>query len=251
MWAKSRPVIPAVLVTDPEGRPVLVTDPEGRPVLVTDPEERPVLVTVPEGRGHALSIVPGRAQLDNDSSAREFNSAGCAAEVCIESWGEQSAEAETERWRELSVSDRVEVANICRPELNFSSRAEVKVDRWLGLAFLESEQGHLSDFSTFGRRTEARNGRCWQGMSAVSRVQKKNGGRWVHGSGSDAESGPCRQLESRFLGRAKEAENDRPTDISEKLWRLEETSTVQPTRFRHFDSEDSSYFLSQTIFTYR
>jgi hypothetical protein len=244
MWAKSRPVIPAVLVTDPGGRLVLVTDPEGRPVVVTDPEECPVLVTDPEGRRHALSIpVPGRAQADSDSSGREFNSAGCAADVCIESWGEQSAEAATERWRELSVSDRVEVANSCRPELNSSGRAEVQqVDRWLGLAYLESEQGHSSDFSTFGRTTGARNGR-WQEMSAVDRVHRKNGGRWDHDSGSDAESGPCRRLESKFLGRAKEVENNRSTDISEKLWRLEETSTVQPTRFRNFDSEDSFYIL--------
>jgi hypothetical protein len=218
MWAKSRPVIPAVLVTDPEGRRL------------------------------ALSIpVPGRAEADNDSSGRELNSAGCAAEVCIESWVEQSAEAETERWRELSVSDRVEVANTCRPELNSSSRAEMQqIDRWFGLvAYFESEQGRLSDFSTFGRSTEARNGR-WQGMSAVGRVQKKNGGRWDHDSGSDAMSGRCRRPESRLLGRAKEAENNCPTDISEKLWRLEETSTVQPTRFRNFDSGDSFYFLSQT-----
>jgi hypothetical protein len=189
MWAKSRPVIPAVLVTDPEGR------------------------------------------------GRELNSAGCAAEVCIESWGEHSAEAETERWRELIVSDRVEAANNCRPELNSSGRAEVQIDRW-------SKQGHWSDFSTFGRTIEARNGRL-QEMSAVGRAQKKNGGRWDHGTGSDAESGPCRRLQSRFLGRVT-AENDRATDISEKLWRLEETSTVQPTRFRHFDSGDIFYFLSKT-----
>jgi hypothetical protein len=215
MWAKSRPVIPAVLVTDPEGR------------------------------RHALSIpVPGRAQADNDSCGRELNSAGCAAEVCIESWVEQSAEAETERWRELIVSDRVEAAENCRPEFNSSSRAEVQVDRWLGpLAYFESEPGHLSDFSTFGRSTKARNGRCWQGMSAVGRAHRKNGGRWDHDSGSDAESGRGRRPESRLLDRAK-AENDCP-EISEKLWRLEETSTVQPTRFRHFDSGDSVYFLSQ------
>jgi hypothetical protein len=212
MWAKSRPVIPAVLLTDPEGR------------------------------RHALSIVPDRGQADNDSCGRELNSAGCAAEVCIESWGEQSAEAETERWRELSVSDRVEVANnICRPKLNSSSsRAEAQVDRWPGPAYFESEQGHLSDFSTFIRTTEARNGRCWQGMSAVGRGQKKNGGSWDHDSGSDAMSGRCRRLQSRFLGRAT-AEND-CLEISEKLWRLEETSTVQPTRFRNFDSGDIFLF---------
>jgi hypothetical protein len=237
MWAKSRPVIPAVLVTDPGGRPVLVTDPGGHPVLVTDPE----------GRRQALSIpVPGRAQADNDSCGREFNSAGCAAEVCIESWVEQSAEAETERWRELIVSDRVEAAENCRPELNSSSgRAEEQVDSWPGLAYFESEPGHLSDFSTFDRSTKARNG-CWQGMSAVGRAQKKNGGRWDHDSGSDAMSGRCRRPESRLLGRAKEAENNCPTGISEKLWRLEETSTVQPTRFRNFDSGDSFFPFSQT-----
>jgi hypothetical protein len=212
MWARSRPVIPAVLVTDPEG-----------------------------GQ-HALSIpVPGRVQADTDSSGREFNSVGCAAEVCIESWGEQSAEAETERWRELSVSDRVEVANNCIPELNSSGRAVEQVD---SLAYFESEPGHLSDFSTFGRTIEARNGRWWQEMSAVGRTQKKNGGRLDHGSGSDAESGRCRRPESRLLGRAT-AEND-CLEISEKLWRLEETSTVQPTRFRNFDSGDLFYFLSMT-----